>query len=147
MCFSNGQFHKAILCKPITDCLFINTFSLSLQDLVITAGLRDLTYSTLTVGVWEHRAFKDKLLGEVKFSTVQFWKGFVSDPSRVVQEWYQLEAPSSVNSSNSDSLPRHLLWSKTIHCFLTCQPTICFCHHSYSNTLSHRLTPIMTPII
>lgn len=71
--------------------------------------LRDLTYARLMVSVWEHRSFKDKLLGEVHFNSVSFWKGFVSDPTRVVQEWYPLEAPSLTSPSSTNSLPRHLL--------------------------------------
>ena len=75
------------------------------QDLYISTGLRDLVYSTLTVGVWEHRSFKDKQLGEVQFNSASFWKGFSTDPKKVVMDWYLIEAPVSLTNRYS-SLPR-----------------------------------------
>lgn len=64
-------------------------------------------YSTLVVGVWEHRSFKDKQLGEVQFNSVPFWKGFSVDPTKVMMDWYLIEAPTSLTNRNA-SLPRLL---------------------------------------
>lgn len=62
-------------------------------------------YSILVVGVWEHRSFKDKQLGEVQFNSVSFWKGFSVDPSKVVMDWYLIEAPS-LPANKTATLPR-----------------------------------------
>lgn len=73
---------------------------LKFQDLLVEVALRDLTYSNLVVGVWEHRSFKDKLLGEVHFNKFQFWKSMVEDPHKMVKEWYPLVAPQSITPAH-----------------------------------------------